>query len=302
MRLETPILLLIFNRPEQTMQVFEQIRLQQPAQLFIAADGPRNNKSGEAAACEATKQAVLQGIDWDCDVKTLFRINNLGCGKAVSTAIDWFFEQVEEGIVLEDDCLPDPTFFPFCTSLLERYRNDERILHISGTNYQMGIQRGNASYYFSHYTHIWGWASWRRAWKKYDYTLDRYKETSREGLNTQLKDDLQAIYGRKIDTWDIQWFMTVWFNRGYTIIPNTNLIRNIGYGRLATHTKHIPAWFKKLTYGSIPVITHPALIEIDEEADQFSANTLFKSDYLLNAVRKLVKTVLPHKLYELISG
>jgi hypothetical protein len=302
MRLDTPILLLIFNRPEQTLQVFEQIRLQQPAQLFIAADGPRTSKPGEVEQCAKTKQLVLQRIDWDCEVKTLFRINNQGCGKAVSSAIDWFFEHVEEGIILEDDCLPDPTFFSFCTSLLDRYRDNEEIMHISGTNYQMGIKRGDASYYFSHYTHIWGWASWRRAWKKYDFTLDSYKDESREGLNAQLRDDLQAIYGRKIDTWDIQWFMTVWFNKGYTIIPNTNLIRNIGYGKHATHTKHVPAWFRKLTYGSIPVIKHPASIEVDEQADHFSANTLFKSDYLLGIVRKLARTVLPNKLYELISG
>ncbi|SFD02866.1 hypothetical protein SAMN05518672_101115 [Chitinophaga sp. CF118] len=302
MRLQTPILLLIFNRPEQTQKIFEQIRLQQPVQLFIAADGPRFNKPEDAELCEKTKQVVLQRIDWKCDVKTLFQITNQGCGKAVSNAISWFFEHVEEGIILEDDCLPDATFFSFCSNLLERYRKDEKIMHISGTNYQMGTTRGDGSYYFSYYTHIWGWASWRRAWKKYDYTLNRYKDISREGLNTQLQDDLQTIYSKKIDTWDIQWFMTVWFNKGWTITPNTNLIRNIGCGKMATHTKHKPVWFKKLTYGSITEIKHPVTIEIDEKADQFSADTLFKSGNLLSAVRKIVKTVLPHKLLEFISG
>jgi hypothetical protein len=302
MRLKTPVLLLIFNRPEQTLKVVEQIRLQQPTQLFIAADGPRSGKPGEAAQCEETKQAVLQQIDWDCDVKTLFRINNQGCGKAVSNAIDWFFEQVEEGIILEDDCVPDPTFFSFCTDMLEYYRNDEKIMHISGTNYQMGHIRGDGSYYFSRYAHIWGWASWRRAWKKYDYTLEKYKSLPQEGLNKRLRTDLQHIYDKKIDTWDIQWFMTVWFNKARTVIPNTNLIRNIGYGKQATHTKHIPAWFRKLTYGSIPVIKHPTSVEIDEGADRFSADTLYKSYYIIYAVKKIVKKVLRHKLVEFISG
>lgn len=302
MSLQTPILLLVFNRPEPTMRVFEQIRLQKPAQLFIAADGPRTSKPGEAALCEETKKKLLENIDWPCEVKTLFRTSNLGCGNAVSGAINWFFEQVEEGIILEDDCLPDPTFFSFCTTLLEHYRKNENVLHISGTNYQMGNIRGEASYYFSRYAHIWGWASWRRAWEKYDYTLKQYRTYPKNGLTTQLRDDLEAIYDRKIDTWDIQWFMTVWFNKGLSITPNTNLIRNIGYGKDATHTKHIPAWFRKLRYGSIPQITHPADISFDEKADKFSTDTLFRPDYLLSKVKKVIRSVLPSKIFELISG
>lgn len=302
MKLQTPILFLIFNRLEQTLLVFEQIRLQQPAQLFIAADGPRFNKPGEVEKCEATRLAVLHRIDWECDVKTLFRVNNQGCGKAVSSAIDWFFEHVEEGIILEDDCLPDPTFFSFCTNLLSYYRTDEKIMHISGTNYQMGIERGDGSYYFSRYTHIWGWASWRRAWKKYDFSMQQYKHTSREGLNTRLRADLDAICRNEIDAWDIQWFMSTWFSKGWSITPNTNLIRNIGYGKHATHTIYIPAWFKKLRYGSIPVIIHPSVIEIDEAADRYSTNTLFKTSYLLGKVKKLVKNMLPQKLFELFAG
>jgi hypothetical protein len=302
MKLQTPILFLIFNRPDQTAQVFEEIRKQQPAKLFIAADGPRSGKSGEAVLCDETKEAILQRIDWDCEVNTLFRENNLGCGKAVSSAIDWFFDSVEEGIILEDDCLPDPSFFSFCTSLLSHYRTNEKIMHISGSNYQMGIKRGDGSYYFSRYTHIWGWASWRRAWKKYDFSMQRYKDTSREGLNRRLCTDLDAICRHEIDAWDIQWFMSVWFNKGWTITPNTNLIRNIGYGKQATHTIYIPAWFKRLQYGSIPVAIPPSVIKIDEEADQYSVDTLFKTSYLLGKVKKLVKSILPQKLFELFAG
>jgi len=301
MKLETPILLLIFNRPEQSLQIFEQIRLQQPAKLFIAADGPRFNKPGEVALCEETRKVIMERIDWPCEVKTLFRLNNLGCGKAVSRAIDWFFENVEEGIILEDDCLPDPTFFSFCSQMLAHYRNNEKVMHICGTNYQMGITRGEASYYFSRYAHIWGWASWRRAWKKYDFTLNRYHGYSKEGMNERLRDDLKAIYDRKIDTWDIQWFMTVWFNHGWSVTPNTNLVKNIGYGKMATHTRLTPAWFKKMTYGSIPVITHPENLEINLQADKFATDELYHSGFIISRIKKIARVVLPARLIQLIA-
>jgi hypothetical protein len=302
MKLQTPILLLIFNRPEQSLHIFEQIRLQQPAQLFIAADGPRFHKPGEAILCEDTRKSILEKIDWPCEVKTLFRVNNLGCGKAVSSAIDWFFDHVEEGIILEDDCLPDPTFFSFCSEMLERYRKDEKIMHVCGTNYQMGTLRGNASYYFSRYAHIWGWATWRRAWKKYDYTLNKYHGYPKTGMNERLRDDLKAIYDRRIDTWDIQWFMTVWFNKGFSVTPNTNLVRNIGYGKTATHTRVVPAWFKKMSYGTIPMIIHPENIEINEEADKYVTDVIFSTGMLVTRIKKIARNVLPAKLIELISG
>lgn len=302
MMLRTPVLFLVFNRPEQTLKVFRQIRLQQPEQLFIAADGPRQDRPGEAALCEATRTAVLNGIDWPCEVTTLFREHNLGCGKAVSSAIDWFFSQVEEGIILEDDCVPDPTFFSFCTAMLTRHRTNETIMHINGGNYQAGISRGNASYYYSRYAHIWGWATWRRAWQYYDFTLQRYRHVSREGLNTFLQSELQSIYNAWTNTWDIQWFMTVWFNKGWVVTPNVSLVKNIGYGKEATHTRAAPGWFKKIRYGAITEISHPGNSNIDEEADRYTLNTLYSPGSLSIRLKKIVKNnTLLHKLYKRIS-
>ena len=297
--LHTPILLLVFNRPEQALLVFEQIRLQQPEQLFIAADGPR---PGEEALCDATRAAVLNGIDWPCKVETLFRPHNLGCGKAVSAGIDWFFSQVEEGIILEDDCVPDPTFFSFCTAMLAQYRLDQNIMHINGGNYQFGALRGNASYYFSRYAHVWGWATWRRAWQYYDFTLDRYRHVSRQGLNTFLQSELQSIYDAQADTWDIQWFMTVWFNKGWVITPNVSLVKNIGYGKKATHTRSVPRWFNKIQYGKIADIRHPDGNNIDEEADRYTVNTLYSPGSLSIGLKKIMKNnTLLYNLYKRIS-
>ncbi len=287
--LHTPILFLVFNRLEQAMLVFEQIRLQQPDQLFIAADGPRADQPEEAATCELVRMAVLNCIDWPCKVETLFRTDNLGCGKAVSSAIDWFFSHVEEGIILEDDCLPDATFFPFCTALLKQYRLSENIMHINGSNYQLGALRGDGSYYFSRYAHVWGWATWRRAWQHYDFSLNRYRDFSRHGLNIFLQSELQSIYDAQTDTWDIQWFMTVWFNKGWAITPNVSLVKNIGYGEQATHTHAIPQWFNKIQYGKIAEIKHPEKNNIDEEADSYTVCTLYNPSKLTIKLKKIVK-------------
>lgn len=287
--LNTPILFLVFNRLEQAMLVFEQIKLQQPDQLFIAADGPRTDRPEEAAQCELVRMAVLKCIDWPCKVETLFRTDNLGCGKAVSSAIDWFFSHVEEGIILEDDCLPDGTFFPFCTTLLERYRLDENIMHINGSNYQMGTLRGDGSYYFSRYAHVWGWATWRRAWQHYDFSLDRYRDFSRQGLNIFLQSELQSIFDAQADTWDIQWFMTVWFNKGWVITPNVSLVKNIGFGEQATHTYTIPQWLKKIVHGKIAEIRHPEQNNIDEEADSYTISTLYNPNKLTIRLKKIVR-------------
>ena len=157
-KLETPVLFLVFNRPDTTAQVFEAIRQAKPPRLYVASDGAREDKEGELEKVKQVREIVSQ-VDWNCEVKTLFRDKNLGCKIAVSSAIDWFFEQEEMGIILEDDCLPHPTFFRFCQELLERYRDDERIGMISGNNFQFGRKCTDYSYYFSMYSHIWGWAS-----------------------------------------------------------------------------------------------------------------------------------------------
>lgn len=244
-KLKTPILFIIFNRPETTKKVFEVIRQAKPKKLFIAADGPRDSKPNEKELCEKVKKIATQ-IDWDCEVKTLFREKNLGCGKAVSSAITWFFENVEEGIILEDDCLPDLSFFKFCSELLDKHRLDEKVFMISGDNFLPESLRLKESYYFSKFAHIWGWATWRRAWKKYDFQMKDFPIFLSQKKITEIWKDrntqkywlekFNEVYKHKIDTWDYQWVYTIWKNNGFSIAPNVNLISNIGFGIEGTHT------------------------------------------------------------------
>jgi hypothetical protein len=276
MSLKTPILFLIFNRPDTTQQVFDEIRKAKPKQLFVAADGARPHKN-EQDLCERTRQIVSQ-IDWDCEVKTLFREQNLGCKMAVSSALDWFFSQVEEGIILEDDILPQPYFFDFCTELLEKYRSNPNVMHISGVNLQLGIERGNQQYYFSEYPLIWGWASWKRAWVSYDRDLQDTEQKINETLSKSFvrKGDLKffqtimtKVKANLINTWDYQWLYANIRKEGVTIVPQYSLIKNIGFDERATHTLKTPSWIKYIVYRPIKELPIPNEIKIDAEADFF---------------------------------
>jgi hypothetical protein len=242
--LDTPVLFLVFNRPEHTLKVFEQIRVQKPKHLFIAADGPRHDKEGEKEKCNEVRK-ITTTIDWECQIHTLFRDTNLGCGKAVSEAITWFFNNVEQGIILEDDCLPENSFFSFCEELLERYKNDKRIMSISGTNQLENCSVKNNSYFLG-LGGIWGWASWKRAWLLYDKSMagwqnDSIKEEikktiSNDGLYKYYQPMFQSAFTNKIDTWDIQWFYSILINKSLSIQPCVNLVKNIGFGDSGTHT------------------------------------------------------------------
>ena len=244
-KLNTPVLFLIFNRPDTTKKVFESIRESKPTRLYIAADGARKDKVGEAELCAQTRD-VIKKVDWNCEVKTLFRDENLGCKNAVSSAINWFFENEEVGIILEDDCLPNQSFFLFCQTLLNYYRDDERVMHIGGANFLDGKIIGDASYYFSNIHHIWGWATWRRAWKYYDLEMKSYEKFIEDGILKKLypelsyqqlwKDMFGKIKNGKLNTWDYQWTLSIWEHGGLGIIPNQNLISNIGFSTQATHT------------------------------------------------------------------
>ena len=224
-----PVLLLIYNRPDLTINVFERIRLAKPKMLFIAADGPRPGNEENKRLCAETRE-VVKNINWDCEVHTNYRDENLGCRIAISTAINWFFEHVEAGIILEDDCLPDPTFFRFCEELLGIYKNDERVMIINGANFQSGQKTGEASYYFSRYAHVWGWASWRRAWQYYDVDikewttlLDKDKLLHKFPYRAERrfwKTILNKIVAGKIDTWDFQWTFACFMKDSYCIVPN----------------------------------------------------------------------------------
>jgi len=234
---KTAVAFLIFNRRETTAQVFAAIRAAQPSKLLVVADGPRPGRPGEEQECKATR-AVIEQVDWPCEVQTNYAKVNLGCRQRVSSGLDWVFSQIEEAIILEDDCLPHPSFFRFCEHLLERYREDERVMMIGGTNYLHNRLKVEESYVFSRYFSIWGWASWRRAWSRYDITM---KEWPRLKKQEQLKafyaqpymrrfvtSTFDATYRERINTWDVQWFYSCLFNNGLSIIPRVNLVSNIG--------------------------------------------------------------------------
>ena len=246
--------------------------------LFIAADGPRTDIEGEARKCQEARN-ILSRIDWNCQTENLFREKNLGCKIAVSSAITWFFDNVEEGIILEDDCLPDPSFFGFCQELLQYYRNDTRISMISGDNFQNGITRGSASYYFSKHPHIWGWATWRRAWEKYDVNMTTYPLFSKNNQLANIFSDtseqnywyrlLDKTFRGEIDTWDYQWFYTVWRQNGLSITPNVNLVSNIGYDSQATRTKKDKKNLANLKTERLDRIIHPKSVVANKDADDY---------------------------------
>jgi hypothetical protein len=278
---DPPILFLIFNRPDTTKQVFERIAQIKPKQLFIAADGPRKDRPEEVEKCAQAKE-IVKMINWDCQVEHLYRNENLGCRKAVFSAIDWFFGLVEEGIILEDDCLPDLSFFLFCASLLSKYRDNKRIMMISGDNFQDGQTRGIGSYYFSKMAHIWGWATWRRAWNLYDETMQDFPEFKAQHAIQNIWQDpneqafwmknFSATYERKIDTWDYIWVYTIMKTNGLSIMPNTNLISNIGFGSAGTHTINEDDACANMKTGSVDCtsLIHPSFILADQAADSYT--------------------------------
>jgi hypothetical protein len=243
---ETPILFLVFNREDTTQKVFDAIRQLTPKYLFVAADGARKHKLGESEKCQRVRDIIKQ-IDWNCELKTLYRDENLGCKLAVSSAITWFFENVEQGIILEDDCLPDLSFFPYCEKLLGQYKDDTRIGHISGSNFLSGIIDNNLSYDFCSCPHIWGWATWRRVWQNYDVNFP-FWEAQKEKRAFLFQNKWEKIYFSSfipdvlnsrngINTWDTQYWFTLRLQNQLAVYPAVNMVTNIGMGDLnATHT------------------------------------------------------------------
>ena len=288
----TPILFLIFNRPDTTNKVFEKIREIRPRQLFISADGPRPDKKEEAQKC-AEARKVIQRIDWKCDLKTNLSEKNLGCRVGVSSGIHWFFVHVTEGIILEDDCVPDISFFHFCETLLKRYRTDARIMHIGGVNFQDGRVRGTGSYYFSNISHIWGWATWKRAWEKYDVNVSTYPQVLEQNLFSTVfsdpatrrywKKNIDLVYKKKKDTWDVQWQYAVSINNGLSILPNVNLVSNIGFDAHATHTIDNFNTLANRPSSHVDTLTHPAFIVPDKEADAYTLSKYLNP----NKIKKL---------------
>jgi hypothetical protein len=248
----TPILFIIFNRPHQSKISFERIRSIKPKYLFIAADGPRSGNQDDEVKCKEVREVILSMIDWDCEVKTLFRIENFGCRFAPPYAISWFFDNVEQGIIIEDDCLLDISFFRYCEEMLEYYKNEEKIMHIGAQSFLKSM--GQDQYYFANTPFIWGWATWKRAWTKYDINISDWPQLKKNPqfliykMNREVishwEKNFDAVYNYSkessissdANTWDYQWTYCLFKNEGLAIFPNKNLVSNIGFGPDATHT------------------------------------------------------------------
>jgi hypothetical protein len=244
--LQTPVALFVFNRPGTTSRVFEAISRAQPAKLLLIADGPRENREGEAEVCRQVRE-IVTSVNWPCEVVKNFSERNLGCRERMVSGLNWVFSQAEEAMILEDDCLPDSSFFPFCQELLERYRGDSRIAYISGDNLVGRHLKPADSYYFSQIGGIWGWATWRSEWRRYDRHLADWPELREQRMLDEIFHDPKIVEfwtqifnamheNRGPDTWDYQWLYTGLRNNSLTIVPSVNLVTNIGFGEGATHT------------------------------------------------------------------
>ena len=303
--MKTPVAFIIFKRPDTTEQVFELIRQAKPPKLFVIADGPRADRPGEAEKCKAAR-AIIEQVDWECEVIKNYSDTNLGCVKRVSSGLDWVFSNVEEAIILEDDCVVHPTFFHFCEELLERYRYDNRVMSISAQNVQLGNKRTQYSYYFSRYHHGWGWATWRRAWQHFDFDMKLWQEVKSTNLLQDILMDsqatkywteiLQETYDMYVNSWASRWLLTCWLQSGLSIIPNVNMVYNIGFGADSTHTK-----VKENKTVDMPVVAvefplkHPPFVIRNCQADNFTQRVAYEGGrfkQLKLSSKKIIKKVL----------
>lgn len=298
-----PVLVIAFNRPAHTRQILEAVKNAKPTKIYLALDGPRSQNTND----EKSRQEILEtfkSINWDCEVDTLIRTNNLGCKIGVSSAITWFFEHEEQGIILEDDCLPSTDFFGFCGDMLERYKGEESIMQINGVNYQHGQHRGSADYYFSRIPHVWGWATWRRAWKLYDIEMNGLEDFFDQDIYKSIinyknarkfwEPSLTATKQGEVNTWDYQWVFSIWKNNGLTIMPNYNLISNIGFDQLATHTTAYNDNVANMPFVKMPLVrTYTDLYVSNYAADIYSFNTMFqplgKLEWLLVTIKNKLR-------------
>ena len=274
-RLSTPVALIIFNRPHTTRAVFERIRAARPPKLLVTADGPRRDRPDEERLCAAARQIVHE-VDWPCEVHTRFSQDNLGCRDGPAKGIDWVFSLVPEAIILEDDCLPHPSFFRFCDELLHRYRDDPRVGMIAGSKLHAVHAKDETSYFFSKYPFIWGWATWRRAWGRYDRSASAWPSFRRSEAFRAITLPVERAYWERsfdsvhrgaLDAWDYQWTLTCWRTGMLSVVPHSNLVSNIGFGPGATHTVQMGA-LANLPCGEMPFpLAHPRSVLADRGTD-----------------------------------
>ena len=282
--MQTPVVLLIYNRPELTRRAMEPIRKARPRRLFVVADGPRREEPRDAEKCETARAAATE-IDWPCEVLIDCASENLGCARRVSSGLDWVFDRVEEAIVLEDDCVADPSFLAFCDQILSRYLRDTRVMAVAGNNFQSGKHRCAHDYYFSRYPHCWGWATWRRAWRHFDFDMEQWSELrDNEFLNGMLMDRAATKYwtrifddtrAGRIDSWAYRWTFACWAQNGLTVLPRANLVSNIGFGDEATHTVRMSRFSCMPTSSLSFPLHHPRSLVRDDRADRYTERIMF---------------------------
>ena len=311
---KTPILFALFKDPETTLKVFDAIRKEKPQKLYISADGPRLDVPGEREECELTR-SILSKIDWTCDVKTKFSDVNLGIKKGTSSAISWFFENEDEGIILEHDDLPTRSFFPFCETLLERHRENKRIMHIGGSNLMFGQNCGNGSYYYSRIAQTWGFATWKDRWKLWDGEIKDFPDF-RDGnyinnyfFSTFAKefwnDKFQEIYeGHNSTTWAFPWIFALMIRDAVSITPNVNLVSNIGFNPKAVHSRDLKHKYNNVPRHEMEELIDPPFIIPDVTADEFMVRDMAWEPFpriLRKKVRKHLKKTLPDTTYQTLK-
>jgi len=299
--MKAPVALILFNRPKFTRKVFQRIAESKPDKLFLIADGPREGNNDDIEKCAKTRK-VVENVPWECDVYRNYSDKNMGCGVRPATGISWVFEHVDRAIILEDDCLPDLSFFRFCDELLEKYKDDNRVMQINGNNFQLGNKRTDHSYYFSKYPLTWGWATWRRAWEYYDYQIKLWQEFQDTDFPLGItRNEDAAIYWRhhfknafqsnEVSFWDYQWTFTFWIQNGLSISPKNTLVSNIGFGENATHTKSKsnPYAYRPLSKMQFP-LKHPPYMVPNKEADDFFVHQVSKkAGFVKNKNQSLIK-------------
>ncbi|MCG9909999.1 MAG: hypothetical protein MH137_01750 [Flavobacteriales bacterium] len=284
MAVKEPVLLIIFNRPDKVRAVMQAISIYAPEKLYITADGPRINHSGDIEKCEAARKAALESITWPCEVKTRFLDENMGCGPAPSSGTTWFFEHEERGIILEDDCLPHPDFFNYCSELLEKYKDHTNVMKINGNLLTELPSKISHSYFFSKFSQGPGYATWRRAWKHFSFQLQEYDAFKNSDILEKINPNRSfkkywiekfniVEFGQR-DIWDYQWAYAIWKNNGICITPAVNLVSNIGFDEEGTHTKGDSVLGNRKTFPILP-LKHPAKEEMDKKRDQHLFENIF---------------------------
>lgn len=297
MSFNVPILFQFYNNYDTTIRVFQEIKKVEPQQLFIVQDKFRPNFPAEEEECLTVRSTVLEMVDWECKLVTLFRESNLGPGAGTADAIKWFFNQVECGIVLEHDCLPHPDFFEYCAILLEKYRNNKRVKIITGANFIDNRKFGDNSYYFGTVGHFWGWASWKRTFLDYQQDIKQITENEvtrwiSKNFRKKRHQDywIQTYYWLKegkVDTWDYQLFYLIWKQKGLIILPNGNLVSNIGFGEKALHCKGTTSPFSNVPADPILPMMHPSFVKRSSNADKYYCDYLYNLNYSTSLIKKL---------------